>query len=112
MMRLDPDIQHTLDRLVERLVQVYQPQKVILFGSLAYGEPTPDSDIDLLIIKETTESPLQRRVQVRRGVADPHRQWPFSPLVLTPAELQAHLAQNDPFYQEIVSRGKVCYVQS
>ena len=40
-----------IQQIVEKLVSGYAPQKVILFGSYAYGDPTPDSDIDLLIIK-------------------------------------------------------------
>jgi predicted nucleotidyltransferase len=98
-----------LQQLLRKLVQTYQPQQVILFGSLAYGHPDEHSDIDLLIVKETDETPLERRVHVRRLVADPARQIPFSPLVLTPTELTQRLKLGDPFYQEILARGKVLY---
>ena len=104
--------QHILQQIVRRLVESYQPQQLVLFGSLAYGEPDEDSDIDLLVVKETTETPLERRVCVRRLVSDPQRQIPFSPLVLTPDELAHRLAAGDAFYQEIVRRGKVLYVRS
>ena len=76
----------TLEQIVERLIEDYQPQQIILFGSLAYGEPDQDSDIDLLIVKDTAESPLERRLRVRRLAADPRRRIPFSPLVVTPAD--------------------------
>ena len=79
---------------------------------MAYGEPNDDSDIDLLVVKETTESPLERRLHVRRLVADPRRRIPFSPLVLTPDELSRRLAAGDVFYQEIMRRGKVLYARS
>lgn len=105
-------IQHTIEQIVHRLIESYQPQQVILFGSLAYGEPTGDSDIDLLIIKETTETPLERRVRVRQLVSDPERRIPFSPLVLTPDELAHRLALGDPFYREILHRGKVFYARN
>jgi len=109
---LDKDnLENYVASIVHRLVENYQPQQVILFGSLAYGKPHADSDIDLLIIKETTISTLQRRVLVRRLLADPQRRVPISPLVLTPAELAQRLAWHDPFYQEIVQRGRVLYVQ-
>jgi hypothetical protein len=62
-----------------------------------------------LIVQESSESPLARRVRVRRLVADIDRRMPFSPLVLTPEELQQRLNMGDPFYLEIVSRGKVLY---
>ena len=52
--------QQTLQQIIRRLIEGYQPQRIILFGSLAYGEPDEDSDIDLLVVKETTESPPER----------------------------------------------------
>ena len=51
------DIQQTVRHMVRRLVERYQPERVVLFGSAAYGEPDEDSDIDILIIKETAQSP-------------------------------------------------------
>jgi predicted nucleotidyltransferase len=105
-------IQHTIQQMVQRLIASYQPQRIILFGSLAYGDPDEDSDIDLLIVKETPETPLERRVHVRQLVADPERRIPFSPLVLTPDELERRLALGDPFYQEILRQGKVLYARN
>jgi predicted nucleotidyltransferase len=104
-----PDVQRIIQEVVRCLVERYQPQQVILFGSLAYGTPDKDSDIDLLIIKDTNETPLERRVHVRRLVSEPERRVPLSSLVLTPGELAHRLALDDPFYQEIVARGKVLY---
>lgn len=105
-------MQHTIQGMVRCLVERYQPQQIILFGSLAYGTPDEDSDIDLLIIKETTETPLERRVHVRQLLFDPQRRIPFSPLVLTPGELSHRLGIGDPFYQEILRYGKVLYAQN
>jgi predicted nucleotidyltransferase len=109
MLRQRP-AERAIQRIVEQVVQGYRPQRVILFGSYAYGAPGRDSDIDLLIIRETDESPWQRRVRVRRLAADPERRIPFSPLVLTPVELEQRLRVGDPFYEEILARGKVLYV--
>jgi predicted nucleotidyltransferase len=111
MLTVEP-VQRTIEQITQRLIESYQPQRIILFGSMAYGEPGDDSDIDLLVIKETAESPLERRLRVRRLVADPRRRIPFSPLVLTPDELARRLAAGDAFYQEIVRRGKVLYARS
>ena len=111
-MNTTPDVQRTIQKVLRRLVQGYQPQQIILFGSLAYGNPDPDSDIDLLIIKDTDETPLERRVRVRQLVSDPERRIPFSSLVLTPGELAHRLALGDPFYQEITTRGKVLYTHA
>jgi predicted nucleotidyltransferase len=111
MLAAEP-VQRTIEQIAQRLIESYQPQRIILFGSMAYGEPRDDSDIDLLVVKETAESPLERRLRVRRLVADPRRRIPFSPLVLTPDELARRLAAGDAFYQEIVRRGKVLYARS
>lgn len=105
-------MERILQQMVWRLVECYQPEQIILFGSLAYGNADENSDIDLLIIKKTDETPLERRVHVRRLVSDPERRIPFSPLVLTPEELAHRLAVKDPFYQEIVQRGRILYVRS
>ncbi len=101
-----------LPDIVRRIVEGYRPEQIILFGSLAYGEPDEDSDIDLLIVKETGETPLERRIRVRRLVSDAQRRIPFSSIVLTPDELAHRLALGDPFYEEIVSRGSVLYARS
>ncbi|MBC7227144.1 MAG: nucleotidyltransferase domain-containing protein [Thermoflexales bacterium] len=105
----DSALSRVIGQIVRRIVEGYHPQKIVLFGSLAWGEPDEDSDIDLLIIKETEESPLERRVRVRRLVSDIRRWIPFSPLVLTPEELAHRLSIGDPFYQEIIRRGLVLY---
>jgi predicted nucleotidyltransferase len=95
--------------LVAKLVAAYQPQQVILFGSQAYGEPTADSDIDLLIIKETNERFIDRWMTVRRILSDATRTVGLETLVLTPQELAKRLAMGDQFVQEIVQKGKVLY---
>jgi|688.fasta_scaffold401348_2 predicted nucleotidyltransferase len=101
----------TLREIVNHLVTDYKPAQIILFGSFARNDAHGDSDIDLLIIKETDESPLERRVHVRRLVAQPERRIPFSPLVLTPVELEQRLALGDPFYRDILRQGKVLYAR-
>lgn len=100
-----------LETILHRVVEEYQPEKVILFGSLAWGNPDEDSDIDLLIVKDSSETPLQRRVQVRRVAAEAGRRIPFSPLVLTPIELQHRLEMNDSFYFKIIEQGQTLYEQ-
>lgn len=83
---INSPIQKSLTFIANHLIETYHPEQLILFGSFAYGIPHDDSDIDLLIIKTTTATPLQRRLDVRRLVADPQRRIPFSPLVITPTE--------------------------
>ncbi len=96
-------------QIVEKIRREYRPSKIILFGSYAYGVPRPDSDIDLLIIKDTPERPIDRRVAVRRIVSDPKRLVPFEPVVLTPAEVEQRLKMGDQFLREIMERGEVLH---
>ncbi|MBI3015522.1 MAG: nucleotidyltransferase domain-containing protein [Candidatus Tectomicrobia bacterium] len=98
-----------IESIVRRIIEGYQPLKVILFGSYAYGEATEDSDIDLLIVKETPERFIDRWVAVRELIADPERRTPVEPIVITPDELHRRLSRGDQFFQEILTRGKVLY---
>ena len=105
----DHHAQQTIRTIVEKLKKDYRPSKIILFGSYAYGQPDRDSDIDMCIIKETHERPIDRRVAVARIVADPKRLVPFEPLVLSPQEVKERLLAGDQFLQEILDRGEVLY---
>ena len=99
-----------IPELVEKIKKDYKPQKIILFGSYAYGKPTRDSDIDLLIIKDTKERPIDRRVRVRR-IVDIRKPISFSPLVVTPKELKFRLNAGDQFFKEIVDKGRELYAR-
>jgi len=96
-------------RIVRRIAEEYAPERVILFGSYAYGSPGPDSDIDLLIVKVTADRFIDRLTAVRRILSDPNRTVPVETIVLTPAELSEHLAKGDQFLAEIVEKGRVLY---
>jgi predicted nucleotidyltransferase len=96
-------------QLVETIAREYRPQKVILFGSYARGRPTEDSDIDLLIIKDTDARMVDRFVEVKRLIYDPQLRVPVSPLVYTPRELEERLDMEDDFVKEIIREGTVLY---
>lgn len=95
--------------ILDKIVTEYQPEKVILFGSYAYGNPDNDSDIDLLIIKNTNERPIDRWVHMCRIASDPERRIPFEPIVLTKEELQKRIEIGDQFISEILEKGEVLY---
>ncbi len=99
----------TVRKIVEKLVAEYSPQKVILFGSHAAGKPDSDSDIDLLIIKDTQESFFDRLASARRVVSGTHKGIPLDLLVLTPQELDARLRKGDQFLTEITEKGQLLY---
>ena len=95
--------------IVQRIVSGYSPQKIILFGSFANGKPDEDSDIGLLIIKDTDKRPLERWMEVKRLVRDRNRKASVSPLVYTRNEIKDRLAMKDFFIQEVIEKGEVLY---
>lgn len=102
-------IKKTIDQVVERLKSEYHPDCIVLFGSRAYGTPTPESDIDLLIVKETTLPFHRRWAEVYQLVQPLVRGIDFSPIVLTPREVAQRQLARDPFIEEIFARGETLY---
>lgn len=98
-----------IQAVVQRIVEGYAPDRIILFGSYAYGTPTEDSDLDLLIIKENAEKrPIERDLTVR------HLLWggempPMDIFVRTPQELSAAVARVFTVEAEAVHKGRVLY---
>lgn len=103
------EITQILDDIVERLVEGYAPQKVILFGSYARGEAGEDTDIDLLIIKDTEKPPLERWQEVKRLLRDRSRRVSVSSLVYTSEEIAHRLSVKDFFIEEVLEEGIVLY---
>lgn len=103
------DVMKPIKDMVQKLVADYTPEKIILFGSYAYGSPHSDSDIDLLIIKNTDARFIDRWTEVRRILSDPHRTIPLETLVFTPQELSRRLQMGDQFVAEIIEKGMVLY---
>ncbi len=92
---------------IQKIVSELKPEKVILFGSYAYGAPSPHSDVDLLIIMKTRASFKDRSWAVSRLLIP--RPFPVDILVKTPKEMSEALASGDFFIKEILTRGKVLY---
>lgn len=107
----DDRIRKLIRDVVEQIKGKYEPEKIILYGSYAYGKPTKDSDIDLLIVKQTQKSRVDRFVEVQRLIYDPTRRVSISPLVYTPGELEERMALGDDFVEEVVTRGEVLYAR-
>ncbi|MFQ5824610.1 MAG: nucleotidyltransferase domain-containing protein [bacterium] len=103
------EVKKAIQDILKKLITSYAPQKGILFGSYANGNPRPYSDIDLLIIKETPERLIDRLFSVRQILSDPKRRFPFGILVLTPQELSKRLEIGDQFVAEILEKGKILY---
>ena len=96
-----------LRQITRTIVSAVAPEKIILFGSLAYGKPTMDSDIDLLIVMPSRKRPVERARAISNLFL--HRHFGMDILVRTPAELRERLSIGDDFFQEIMENGKVLY---
>ncbi len=105
-----PPVSKTLPQAIKRIASALKPEKIILFGSYAYGNPTPDSDVDLLVILKTQKVRKDRVVEVSLLLYP--RPFPVDILVKTPAEIKSALQKGDIFIGEIVKKGKVLYERS
>lgn len=105
----DKKIKKLIEDITKKIVKEYNPKKIILFGSYAYGKPTDDSDIDLLIIKNTDETPMQRWLRLRRLLMTPEVMISITPFVYTEKELDERLQIKDFFIKEILKKGVVLY---
>jgi len=99
-----PVIRHYARQIAER----FQPDKIILFGSHAYGTPHADSDVDLLVIMPASNQHVQA-VRIRGALPAP---FAMDLIVRTPKNLGWRLAEGESFHTEIVTKGKVLYEKS
>ncbi len=107
--------QQVVQEIVGRLVEGYAPEAVILFGSHAYGQPRPDSDIDLLVIKATSACSAERYRAARACLAGEDGRNPYGPmdiLVFTPEEVAERLDIGDHFIEDILRQGEWLYQRS
>jgi predicted nucleotidyltransferase len=96
-----------LDNIVRTLISRYQPEKIILFGSMADGGVGSWSDLDLAIIKDTRAPFLQRLKEVALLCQAPVG---VDFLVYTPGEFEQMIAEENPFIlQEVINKGRVLY---
>lgn len=101
-------IQDEAKQIVARIAKNYQPQKVVLFGSVASNQSNSDSDIDLLIIKDTEKKKPYRIKDVFASLRGLKRQYPLDTRVLTPKEIDDRTSLGDFFIQNAL-KGRVVY---
>src|SRR5437870_11302408 len=92
-------------RFARQVAERFQPDKIILFGSYAYGTPHADSDVDILVVMPARNE-QDRAVRIRQTV---DYNFPMDLIVRTPKNLSWRLAEGDWFLREIVAQGKVLY---
>lgn len=99
--------QRQIKKVADRIVQQYKPEKIILFGSHAWGKPNPDSDVDLFVMKRTNDSVIERHKKVGRLLFGSG--FPVDVLIYTPSQVEKRLQMGDFFLKNIISKGKLLY---
>ena len=95
---------------IARLIaQKFKPVKIILFGSYATGKPTPESDVDLLIITESHIPSWQLSAEISLAVE--HR-FPIDIIVRNRKQVSSRIAEGDFFLDDIICNGKILYEQT
>lgn len=100
-----PEHERWLLQAVARLRTELDPTLIVLFGSGARGTMTRKSDLDLLVVWETDERPLERIGRVLRLLADSPR--PVEVIAYTPSELRRR--EHTPFLRQVMTGGRVLY---
>jgi predicted nucleotidyltransferase len=95
-----------VQKIIQQIVDRFHPQKVILFGSHAYGKPTADSDVDLLVVVQTDENPLHTAARTSASVDHP---FPLDILVIKPPDLVVALQEKNIFETEVMNKGVILY---
>lgn len=92
--------------LTSQIARDFEPHKIILFGSHAYGQPGESSDVDLLVVLPFNGKPVRKAIEIRNKIKP---RVPLDLIVRTPEQLAERLAQNDWFMREIVEKGRTLY---
>jgi uncharacterized protein len=93
--------------LSERIAQEFQPERIVLFGSYAYGTPNDDSDIDILVVLPFKGKAMRKALEIIRKI---NPQIPVDLLVRTPEQVENRINNNDWLMREVFEKGRMLYV--
>ena len=103
-----PEQQELIHKIVDTIVREYRPEAVILFGSFAWGEPTRDSDVDLMIVKDGIEEPIKTKLWLRKLLIDMNGKIPMDLFLITKHKLRK-MRENWSFLKLICNKGEIVY---
>lgn len=95
-----------IQNVAGQIAKAFHPQKIVLFGSYAYGVPTENSDVDMLVILPFEGKGAQKSVEIMRAV---NPVIPVDLLVRTMDQISERIRLNDFFLREVMEKGKVLY---
>jgi len=97
-----------IQEIADKIAREFKPEKIILFGSYAWGKPTEDSDVDLCVIKNVEDT---RKFAVQVRIAAYPRPFPLDVVIFRPDTVKSSLEANDFFTSDIMTKGKILYAQ-
>lgn len=100
--------ENEIKQIVSQIAAKFKPQKVVLFGSYAWGQPKNDSDVDLLVVKNDSQKNTREMAIELEKLLFP-RLVALDLLVYKPEQLEKRLALNDQFFLKITKQGRVLY---
>ena len=98
--------QKAIDHVVQQIVEKFKPQKIILFGSYARGNPRPESDVDMLVVMDTPIKDVQQAIQICQQI---EYRFGLDLIVHTSKYLAERLKMGDWFLHDVIKEGKVIY---
>lgn len=107
--RFKPIAREEILKAAQAIAQAVRPEKVILFGSYAYGKPTEDSDVDFLIIHRAHPRSKRIDVSIAAQKAISHRTFPVDIVVRSTRQIKERVGYGDYFLEEITRKGEVLF---
>lgn len=95
-----------INKIKDKIVERYRPEKIILFGSYAYGKPDNDSDVDFMVIMPFKGKGQYKALEILESISP---SIPIDLLVRTPIQVKTRISQNDFFMHKVLTKGKVLY---
>jgi predicted nucleotidyltransferase len=98
--------QEAIDQVVEQIVEKFKPQKIILFGSYARGNARPESDVDMLVVMDTSLKEVQQAIQICQKI---EYRFGLDLIVHTPKHLAERVKMGDWFLRDVLKEGRIVY---
>lgn len=96
-----------INDVVQKIIKNARPKKIILFGSCAMKNQSAESDIDILIIKESSLRRDKRAKEIYQLLSD--RMFPLDIIVYTPKEIEQYKKLSGSFVKDVIEHGEVVY---
>lgn len=101
-----PMAKKEIDGFIRQIVAKFDPERIILFGSHAYGSRSSSSDVDLVVVMNTPLKPIEQEVLIRKEIP---RRFPLDLIVMKPREFARRLKLGDTLIRTVTSKGKILY---